>query len=67
MAKSVEATGRLWVEEGAAVEGMVAGVAPLIPVHRVYSFAVPPDREAGVLLGRRVRVPIGRGRRLVEG
>lgn len=60
-------SGLLWVEEGEAREGMVADVAPLIPVHRSFSFAVPEAMENELEVGRRVVVPIGRAGRSVQG
>lgn len=53
-------TGRLWREEGERREGTIADVAPLVPVFRTYSFAVPPEWEGSVSVGQRVTVPVGR-------
>jgi primosomal protein N' (replication factor Y) len=55
-----DATGRLWIEEGESREGLVASVAPILPVHRSYTFSVPDELAATVGVGQRVIVPIGR-------
>jgi len=53
----------LWVEEGEPRMGPVATVAPIAPIDREYTFAVP-DHLAGQLApGQRVVVPMGRARR----
>jgi primosomal protein N' (replication factor Y) len=59
--------GHLWVEEGDRREGVVADVAPLIPTNRTYTFAVPETMAESLALGHRVRVPLGRRGRLVDG
>ncbi len=53
------ATGFLWVEAGEAKEGLVAEVAVVLPLGHTYSFAVPPTC-AGLQIGQRVTVPLGR-------
>jgi primosomal protein N' (replication factor Y) len=65
--KAADRTGHLWVEEGIAREGAIAEVAPVLPMHRTYSFGVPEEMEASVSIGQRVAVPIGRKGRLVPG
>lgn len=62
-----DTAGHLWVEEGEQQEGVVAEVAPLIPTNRTYSFSVPEPLGESPVLGQRVRVPLGRRGRLVEG
>lgn len=62
-ARSDGGTGRLWVEPGEQREGLVAEVAPVLPVPRTYSFAVPQAMEATLQIGQRVRVTLGAGRR----
>jgi len=64
-AKAKETTGFLWTEEGEPLQGVVAEVAPILPVNHTYSFAVPASFEGRVAVGQRVRVPMGRGGRLV--
>ena len=41
--QATDSTGYLWVEEGEPKEGMVAEVAPVLPVAHTYSFTVPPS------------------------
>ncbi|RME41683.1 MAG: primosomal protein N' [Planctomycetota bacterium] len=60
-------SGRLWIEEGEQRRGLIAEVAPLIPVQRTDSFAVPEEMALRLQIGRRVRVPVGARGRLVEG
>jgi len=55
--------GRLWVEEGDDVSGPVVTVAPIAPIDKTYSFAVPPGLD--VRPGQRINVPIGRTGRIV--
>ncbi len=62
-----EATGRLWVEEGESREGLVASVAPVLPVHRVYTYAVPDELASAIGVGQRVTVPTGRTGRETPG
>ncbi len=57
----------LFVEEGESRVGMVAEVAPLLPVYRTYTFAVPEAMAARIAIGRRVRIPVGRTGRGVPG
>ena len=59
-AHDIDTRGFLWVEEGQGRIGPVADVAPLIPVHRTYSFAVPENLAADLKPGMRVTVPLGR-------
>jgi len=61
------ATGRLWVEEGEQHEGLVALVAPVMPIDRSLSFAVPESMESLLAPGQRVTVPVGRSGRMVTG
>jgi len=58
--RATDSTGYLWVEDGEPKEGMVAEVAPVLPVAHTYSFTVPPSMEAALSLGQRVMVPLGR-------
>ena len=60
-------SGRLWIEEGEQREGVVAEVAPILRTHKTYSYAVPPEIENGLTLGRRVSVPLGRKGKPVQG
>ncbi len=55
------------MEEGERREGVIAEVAPLIPTSRTYTFTVPEGIEQSLTVGQRVRVPLGRRGRLVEG
>ncbi|MCH7995393.1 MAG: hypothetical protein IIB57_13245, partial [Planctomycetes bacterium] len=64
---SISAPGFLWTEEGEPRKGMVAEVAPCIPVHRTYSFAVPDEMASSLVLGQRVRVRLGKRRGSVAG
>ena len=66
-ARSKEQTGYLWIEEGERREGLVAEVAPILPLRRTYAFAVPQAMESSLALGQRVRVPLGRRGRPVPG
>lgn len=66
-AKTLSATDRLWTEEGEPQEGAIAEVAPVLPIHRTYSFAVPKALESSLSVGQRVSIPIGRRGRLVHG
>jgi primosomal protein N' (replication factor Y) len=63
--KSKDSAGYLWVEEGEQHVGVVAEVAPVIPVHQTYTFAVPDSLAGALSPGQRVRVPVGRSGRLV--
>ncbi|HNQ22253.1 MAG TPA: primosomal protein N' [Phycisphaerae bacterium] len=67
MGSSSDTTGRLWVEPGEQRQGLVAEVAPLPPLWRTYTFAVPDELQAAVVPGRRVVVPLGRRGTLVDG
>ncbi|MCH7808556.1 MAG: primosomal protein N', partial [Planctomycetes bacterium] len=67
MGRSKPTTGYLWTEEGERREATLAEVAPVLPVSRTYTFAVPTDMEESLGVGRRVMVPIGRKGRLVHG
>ena len=60
-------TGRLWVEEGEAKVGPVATVATVAPIDKTYAFAVPDELADRLELGQRVRVPMGRKGRLMDG
>jgi len=60
-------SGRLWVEEGEPRFGLIAEVAPRAHVHRTFSYAVPQPLEAGLAIGRRVLIPLGRRGRLQQG
>lgn len=60
-------TGYLWAQEGEQREGLIAQVAPILPIEKTYSFAVPDDLKDSLSLGRRVMVPMGRAGRLVQG
>jgi primosomal protein N' (replication factor Y) len=59
-------TGHLWIEEGDEHVGMVAEVAPVIPVDKTYSFAVLESMEAHLAAGQRVTVPVGKRGRCVQ-
>jgi len=63
----IESAGHLWVEEGEPVTGLVAEVAPIIPVFKTYTYAVPAGQAAGLGVGQRVTVAVGRKGRLVPG
>ncbi len=59
-------TGYLWTEEGESEMGIVAEVAPILPVTHTYSFCVLPEMEETITLGQRVMVPLGkRGRQIM--
>ncbi|MCH7925292.1 MAG: primosomal protein N' [Planctomycetes bacterium] len=64
---SMTAPGFLWTEEGEPRKGMVAEVAPCIPTHRTYSYAVPDTMASSLAPGQRVRVCLGKRRRSVAG
>ena len=55
----------LWVEQGEDRIGPVAAVAPVLPVDREYTFAVPDELAERLGPGQRVLVPVGRTGRLV--
>lgn len=57
----------LWVEEGEPRSGLVAEVAPVVPLPRTYSFAVPVEMEPRIKLGQRVRIALGRAGRSAVG
>ncbi|MCH7702400.1 MAG: primosomal protein N' [Planctomycetes bacterium] len=61
--KQANSTAPLWIEEGETKVGPVATVAPLIPVDKRYSFAVPPRLSGQLQPGQRVLVPLGRANR----
>ncbi len=42
-------------------------VAPVAPIDKVYSFGVPEEMAGALEVGQRVRVPLGRGGRIVVG
>lgn len=50
-----------------ARRGPIAGVAPLAPIDRVYSYIIPDELSERVVPGVRVRVPIGATGRLTPG
>lgn len=58
-------TGRLWVEEGEGKVGPLAVVAPVAPIDKLYTFAVPDRLAEDLQIGQRVRVPFGRKDRMV--
>ena len=60
-------SGHLWAEEGETIVGPVATVAPVAPIDRVYTFRVPEEMADAIEVGQRVRVPLGRSRRIVVG
>ena len=60
-------TPRLWVEPGEGKEGPVAWVAPVAPIDKTYSFAIPERLVGRIAPGQRVRVPLGRKGRLFDG
>ncbi len=60
-------TGLLWAEEGTERISLVAEVAPLIPVLKTYTFAVPPALRATIQLGHRVVVGLGKSGRRAKG
>jgi len=64
---SITAPGFLWAEEGEPARGMVAEVAPCIPTHRTYTFAVPEPLEDKLAIGQRVNVRLGKRGRVVAG
>jgi len=55
-----DSTGMLWTEPGESRRGLVATVAPVLPVEREYTFAVPEEFESRLQPGQRVVVPLGR-------
>ncbi len=65
--KTDNQTGRLWVEPGQEKTGPVARVAPIAPIDKEYAFAVPDGLADRLSPGQRVRVPLGRTGRVVEG
>ena len=60
-------TGRLWVEQGESGVGPIADVAPVAPIDKTYSFAVPEELAGRLEAGQRVRVPLGRKGRVYDG
>jgi hypothetical protein len=58
-------TAMLWVEEGETRVGPVATVAPVAPIDKEYTFAIPDDLADRVQAGQRVVVPLGRAGRLM--
>ena len=62
-----QATPKLWAEEGDARQVPLASVIPVIPIDKTYTFAVPDEMVNHLTRGQRVRVPLGKSRRLVEG
>lgn len=62
-----DSSGFLWVEEGEPVVGPVATVAPIAPIDKTYSFAIPPELADDLTPGQRVNVPMGKRDRLVPG
>lgn len=67
MARTDQSTPNLWVEEGIEKTMRVAAVVPTSPIDRVYSFAIPEPLTDDISAGQRVRVPFGKGNRLVDG
>jgi primosomal protein N' (replication factor Y) len=77
MSKSGESDPSLFVErpgtrsqvgrEAVVRDSPVASIALIQKVERVYSYAVPPDLAATLQPGCRVKVPLGKSDRLVEG
>ena len=65
--QATDSTGYLWVEKGEPKVGVVAEVAPILPVVHTYSFSVPTEMEATVTLGQRVLVPLRRKGRMTPG
>ncbi len=55
----------LWTEQGEQRTGLVATVAPVAPIDKEYSFAVPDELGGRLQAGHRVMVPMGRTGRLV--
>lgn len=55
-----DSTGMLWIEEGHTKVGPVATVAPVAPIDKKYTFAVPPELADGLQPGQRVTIPLGR-------
>lgn len=60
-------TGHLWVEQGELRQADVADVAPVVPIDRLYTFIIPDRLRGALAVGQRVRVPLGRRGRLVDG
>jgi primosomal protein N' (replication factor Y) len=65
--QATDSTGYLWVEKGEPKEGVVAEVAPILPVAHTYSFSVPTAMEETLALGQRVLVPLRRKGRMTPG
>lgn len=57
----------LWVEQGDEATAPVAEVAPLLRIDRTYTYRIPPAFTATLKIGQRVRVPLRKSGRLVEG
>ena len=64
--QATNSTGYLWVEKGEPRDGVVAEVAPILPVAHTYSFFVPTAMEDALTLGQRVLVPLGRKGRMAR-
>ena len=60
-----DTTPTLWTEPGQDREGLVATVAPIAPIDKEYTFAVPEEMADRLQPGQRVRIPLGRSGRLV--
>jgi len=65
--QTTDSTGYLWVEKGEPRVGVVAEVAPILPVAHTYSFSVPTEMEKTLSLGQRVLVPLRRKGRMTPG
>src|SRR5262245_56676184 len=59
--------GLLWSEEGKEQVGLVAEVAPLVPVMKTYTFAVPASLADQIHPGHRVVVGLGKSGRPTKG
>lgn len=57
---NIETRGFLWVEEGEGKLCEVAEVAPVLPISKTYTYAVPEDLSNSIQVGQRVTVPMGR-------
>ncbi len=65
--RASQTTPLLWSEERAPEIRRVASVVPVQPIDTVYAFEVPEALADQIAPGQRVRIPIGRHNRRVDG